>query len=74
MARGPQRALTPTQAKARFRVAAHRASLTGWTQEHPWSATLAAFVTGLTVGGVRRVGNRYSEWLFTLLPALFRYR
>jgi len=74
MARGSQRALTPAQAKARFRTAAHRASLVGWVDDHPWHATLAAFTAGLTVGGVRRVGNTFSELLFALLPALFRYR
>jgi len=74
MARDSHRTLTPAQAKARFRKAARRASLTGWTQEHPWNATLAAFTAGLAVGGVRRIGNTFSGLLFALLPTLYRFR
>ena len=72
MAREPRCTLTPAQAKAHFRTAAHRASLAGWVDDHPWHATLAAFTAGLAVGGVRRVGDTFSGLLFALLPTLFR--
>jgi len=42
--------LTPDEAKARLRLAAHRASPSALVERHPWQALAAALIGGYVAG------------------------
>ena len=62
--------LTPDEAKARLRLAAHRASPSALVERHPWQALAAALIGGYAAGqgdtGSVLLRNRGAQLLWLL--------